>query len=313
MRRQQGNEQDARYPERGAGPQVGKQQNQIKGYKHPCAQLGVAAPLGYDEEILLEDAGDGVGKGLYRRHGGGHRSLAEIAQPGSRSAYQHDLVTELLRRNAAAVDVIKGVHRKGGFVAVAGVEEGVHTQMRVGADVESSQTHTLTQGYLDVGRAQIEALGGQLQGDGREVLVVVAQHQRFLAAAAIHIQKLRQMTDGEGLTADLRDGRSLCRSGRWRLHRRVVSRRAAHIIDCISGHKIGQGRVGISLGLADFEGHGQDHIAGPGETGGENRIVIEGLARFVELAAEGRNSHAGGGIDGAQLFNVLETRINLRL
>jgi len=171
--------------------------------------------------------------------------------------------------------------------------------LRVGSDVESPQTDTFTQGQRDVRRPKIETPGRQQQGDGREVLIVVAQHQYFLAAAAVRVQGLRQMSDGEGLFADLRDGRRLRRPGRPRLNRLLVRRASDDPVDRVSGNESGQRRVRVALGFAQLEAHGQDHVSSLAETGGQDGVGVEGLAGLLELTAEGGNTHTCRRVDGA--------------
>jgi hypothetical protein len=166
--------------QRRPGLEPRQQRDEVGADQQDDAQLGSSTPqAGCGEEVLLQDRGHRVRSVSTGAIAADTGVTERRADAGRGRPDQHDLVGVLGGRDLAAEHVVERVDLEGRGVAAVAVEVGVHLRGGVGADLQAAERNALAEGDLDVGRPEVEALGGDHHRQRREELVVVLQNQRL--------------------------------------------------------------------------------------------------------------------------------------
>ena len=161
------------------------------------------------------------------------------------------------------------------------VEVGVHPRSRIGDDVELAQRHLFAGLNLDIGHAEVQALGRDHHRQRRINLVEVTQHQRLGTGAAVDVGRGVEVAERGGRLAD-------------DLDRVVDLARGQHAVVCafadlgqiVLRHVLGQRLVGPSARLAEFEQRHRHHVARAREAFRKPAVGIERLLGLLQQRDE---------------------------
>ncbi len=245
-----------------------------------------------------------MGHHLGRTDGGvaGHGECRSDAGRGGPD--QDDLVGVLAGRDLAAQDVEERVDGERRPAVARTVELRLDAAGVVGSDAQLADLDALAGQDLDVGRREVQALGGGKKRHGRHGTPEVIDQQGVGPHGAVGVVGLVQVADTGGGIGQLVD-RVLAADGR--------ERKAALVGNGALGDGGGQVLVRLALGLAEDEDRRNEHVARLGHAGGEFSVGIERLLGLGHDFGERLVAVGHGAERFLDLADVDQAAVGLRL
>ncbi len=119
-----------------------------------------------------------MGQHLNRRHAGAHRRRHGVANTCGAGADQNNFIAVLVYRHLAHEHIEKGIYGERFAVIAARIERVLHPQVGGRRDRQVAKCYLLARGYRNILNPEIQAVGGNHQREGWEILVVITHQER---------------------------------------------------------------------------------------------------------------------------------------